>query len=239
MDLVATPKPVKVFPVIHLNSTQQGLTEATLAMELGADGVFLIDHLHGSPDPLLEAFETVVQHLPHAFVGVNLLCAGTGLDAFRTLAQALRERTIRRYPDAVWADDARPERLELQRLRTADEALARITYLGGTSFKYTSAYSADPAVSAAQAAQMAPFVDVVCTSGPGTGHPTTPRRVAAMKQAIGEQELAVASGVDAANLGALRPYVDQVLVATSIETSPGSGIIDRGALTALIAAARG
>ena len=135
MDLAPTPKPVKVFPVIHLNSTQQGLTEAPLAMELGADGVYLIDHQHGSPDPLLKAFETVVQHLPDAFVGVNLLCTGTGLDAFRTLAKALRGADNQRYPDALWADDARPERLELQRLRQAEEALARITYLGGTSFK--------------------------------------------------------------------------------------------------------
>ena len=239
IDLVPAPKPVKAFPVIHLNSTQQGLTEATHAMELGADGVYLIDHQHGSPDPLLEAFETVVQDLPDAFVGVNLLCAGTGLDAFRILAQAVRERTISRYPDAVWADDARPERLELQRLREADKALALITYLGGTSFKYTSAYSDDPSAAAAQATQMAPFVDVVCTSGPGTGHPTTPQRVAAMKQAIGEQELAVASGVDVDNVGMLRSHVDQVLVATSIETSPGSGIIDHGSLAALLAAARG
>lgn len=229
----------KVFPVIHLTSTSQGLTQADIAFDLGVDGVYLIDHHHGSPDPLLEAFEAVVRRHPDKFVGVNLLCAGTGRKAFRILQKAFKKATISRYPDGVWADDARHDRQELRELRQNSEDLARIKYLGGTSFKYTSAYSEDPAVAAGEAVAMAPFVDVVCTSGPGTGYATTPERVAAMKAAIGDQELAVASGVDATNVGGLRPYVDQVLVATSIETSPGSGVVDRVALGALLEAARG
>jgi predicted TIM-barrel enzyme len=230
--------PTTVFPVIHLQSTAQAVAQASLALGLGSDGVYLIDHHHGYSGPLLEAVQAVIEAHPDAFVGVNLLCAGTGLEAFTMLARACGIGTLTRLPDAVWVDDARHERDKLQAMRQADPRLAGIRYLGGTSFKYTSAYTEDPATAAAEAAAMAPYVDVVCTSGPGTGHATTPARVAAMKQAIGSQPLAVASGVDVENIGRLRPYVDEVLVATSIETTPGSGLIDSLQLTALLAAAR-
>jgi predicted TIM-barrel enzyme len=228
--------PIDVFLVIRLRSTEQALAQTSLALELGSDGVYLIDHHHGYPGPLLHAFQAVIEAHPDAFVGVNLLCAGTGLAAFTVLMRAFGIGTLSRLPDAVWVDDARLERDQLQAMRQIDERMAGIRYLGGTSFKYTSAYTEDPATAAAEAAGMAPFVDVVCTSGPGTGHATTPARVAAMKQAIGDQPLAVASGVDAPNIAGLWPYVDEVLVATSIETTPGSGLIDQRALASLLAA---
>ena len=45
-----------------------------------------------------------------------------------------------------------------------------------------------------------------------------------MKEIIGEQKLAIASGVSTNNLYQYDGNVDQILVSTSIETEPYSGV---------------
>lgn len=35
---------MRVYPVVHINTPEVAVEQATLAIELGADGVYLIDH---------------------------------------------------------------------------------------------------------------------------------------------------------------------------------------------------
>jgi predicted TIM-barrel enzyme len=228
-----------VYPVVHVFSPNQAAEQTRLALKAGADGVYLIDH-EGSSDDLLYAYRVTRDAVgPLAFVGVNLLECHDGLDAFRTIVTALWKGAIDEVPNGLWVDDALPEAASVAELRQEVPELATIRYLGGTSFKYTLSYRDDPALSAAEARVMAPFVDVVCTSGPGTGIAPLPEKITAMKGAIGDQPLAVASGVDHRNLGIYRDAVDEVLVSTSIETEPGSGVFNPDELYRLVATCHG
>jgi predicted TIM-barrel enzyme len=77
----------------------------------------------------------------------------------------------------------------------------------------------------------------VATTGSGTGRAATIEKVTAMKQAISPQKLALASGVSINNISAFANVADQALVATSVETYPGSGEFNLPKLVELITAA--
>src|SRR5438477_29238 len=69
---------------------------------------------------------------------------------------------------------------------------------------------------AAAARAAAASMDVVTTSGPGTGQAAAPDKLRRMKEALGVTPLAIASGVTPENVGGYLPWVDCFLVATGI-----------------------
>jgi len=151
------------------------------------------------------------------------------------LAAAQAEDFIETLPDAVWSDDAVGGRDVVSYKRSL--GLEAVRYLAGVAFKYTSSYTDNPIEAAILAREFAPLVDVVTTSGPGTGSAADVAKVAAMKAAIGSQELALASGVSLDNIEDYRPYVDTVLAASSIETYSYSGEFIESKLRDLVQAA--
>lgn len=225
---------IEVFPVVHVQSEQQAVEQTDIALSAGADGVYLIDHGSGVRGGLLTAYNAVAEAQPDAFIGLNFLNLGSGFKSYRYLRDSFDSAEINRLPNGVWVDNAEYDRAELKELRASDERLQTISYLGGTAFKYTSGFTEDPAKAAKAATEMAPYVDVVTTSGAGTGTPPTPEKIHAMKQAIGEQPLAVASGIDIDNISQFKGRIDQVLVASSVETVPYSGVFDKDKLQAFI-----
>lgn len=77
-----------------------------------------------------------------------------------------------------------------------------------------------------------PYVDVVCTSGPGTGMEASPQKLAGMRGGIGPSAaLALASGVTADNVVRYLLHVDAFLVGTGLEAS--FGVLDPGKLQRL------
>ena len=228
---------IEVFPVVHVSNQEQALEQSNIAFDSGADGVYLIDHTSRAPEHLLSAFNRVASEHPDEFVGLNFLGLGSGLAVYRFLQQANNAGALEKLPSGIWVDDAISGREELCALRAQDESLQTVRYLGGTAFKYTRTYTPNPEDAALQAVEMAPFVDVVTTSGAGTGKSPSPEKIAAMKRAIGEQQLAVASGIDVANIAEYAGSLDQVLVASSVETIPYSGIFDQDKFSEFIAAA--
>lgn len=66
--------------------------------------------------------------------------------------------------------------------------------------------------------------------------PANPDKISLMKQAIGDQPLALASGVDVNNIH-LYKDADIILVSSSIETHPQSGELNGPVLEELIDAA--
>lgn len=229
----------EVYPVVHINDLRQATEQSAVALERGADGIYLIDHHSGDTNLLFNAFNAVSRLHPEAYVGINALCAPTSYDIFLMMQRALSRGKLRRYPDGAWVDDATPNARETSRLRLMDPELGKIRYLGGVAFKYTPFATNDPMVAAREAVRLRYSVDVVTTSGPGTGVPPSPEKIAAMKESIGKQPLAVASGVSIENLADYDGNIDQLLVATSIETEPGSGIFDRAKLHDLVQMAHG
>lgn len=229
---------MKVYPVVHINSPEVAVEQAELAYDLGADGVFLIDHRpEETPQKTYKVFNALNAADPARYVGVNLL-GYTAQQAADELQFALQVQELDRAPDALWNDDVLSEinpRSFLENLKQR-KALSNMQYLGGIAFKYTPEYTDDPVMAAIYVKELESSVDVVTTSGAGTGSAPPVAKIAAMKEAA-SKPLAVASGISLENIADYKGIVDQVLVASSVETSPYSGVFDKDKLEAFIAAA--
>jgi hypothetical protein len=225
---------LRIFPVVHVQGLRQAEDQSALALTAGADGIFLIDHGVVGTAGLIEAYECVRAAFPGAFVGLNLLNGGPKY-AYQALALAEADGALTTPPDAVWVDDTRgggdlTYLDELPALRGGDRPLL----YGGVAFKYTPTSTDDPVSAVAELKDLLPFTDVPTTSGAGTGQAPAPAKLRAMKEALGGRRLAVASGIAADNLADYLGAVDDVLVASSIETEPYSGEFDPEALAEMV-----
>lgn len=238
---------MNVFPVVHVIDSLQAVEQTAVAMDAGSDGVFLIDHSHRGEDDLVKAFNAVTSSFPEAYVGLNFLSRSTA-GAFELVDDLIGSGKLHRAPNALWCDDAIEYAEDyteaenylrsLQAFRNNSPRLSGIKLLGGVAFKYTAGYTDVPKIAAHDAKAYAPFIDVITTSGEGTGHAPSPEKISAMKKVLGDQELAVASGIDASNLQEYGDSIDTVLIASSIETEPYSGIFDPSKIREFVALAR-
>lgn len=196
----------RVFTVIHLLDEKTMFTNVQISLDEGCDGFFLIDHGSGM-DPI-QAAEKVRERYSAAWIGVNLLGYWPD-EAFYRLTPAC---------SGLWADDARiDDRLSYQKeahliVDARVDSDWRGEYFGGVAHKA----SHQPRDAAAAAMIATSFMDVITTTGPGTGRPPTPDKVKSMREAIGEFPMALASGVTPENVGLFLPYVNDFLVATGI-----------------------
>jgi uncharacterized protein len=196
--------------VIHVENTEQAVRNAILAKENGVDGVFLINHNIGYV-ALLHAYVKIICELPHFWVGLNFLDLGR-----RAVA------VMPQQADGLWVDNAgisehgdNPIAEAVCFNRSRESRGWNGLYFGGVAFKYQ-----DPVADVAAVARLAvPYVDVVTTSGNGTGQAADLDKIIKMKAAIGKHPLAVASGITPENVLVYAPYVDCFLVATGISHS--------------------
>lgn len=199
-----------VLPVIHVESEEQALRNTEIARESLCDGVFLINHSM-SDESLLDIHQIVSEKHPDWWIGVN--CLGLTPDqCFRTVSAKV---------GGVWADNARieedkPEQPYAEKvLETRNLYVPQCLYFGGVAFKYQRAVA--DLESACQIA--ARYMDVVTTSGIGTGHAAEIEKIRRMKPALGDAPLAIASGITPENVSDYLPFADCFLVATGISKS--------------------
>jgi len=226
---------MKVFPVVHIRQPELAIKQAQLALELGADGVYLIDH-SADTVALFDTFNGVSQDNPKAYIGVNLL-GFRPLAACNIIEKEFQNGKLRRIPDGLWADNALDENShgETKIYKQNTEDLRGMRYLGGVAFKYTPDFTDDPERAYQKVVQARDRVDIVITSGEKTGIAPSVAKIKSMKQAVGATgTLAVASGISLENLGEYAGIVDEVLVASSVETIPYSGIFHKAGLQAFI-----
>ena len=227
---------MKIFPVVHINKNDTdgsiAARESKIALNLGADGVYLINHYNGDDtDRLFEAYNLALAESPDKYIGVNIL-GMSPIGAMRALAKSLRQKNgdgLLLPPAGLWVDDMRGygdesfPKLEALELKKSDENLKRVRLIGGVAFKYTNTYHGDPDMSRYEAVWLEDSVDVMATSGPATGQPPSVEKCIAMKEVIGNKPLAVASGLSAENIRQYEGIVNEAMVSTSIETYHGSG----------------
>ena len=231
---------MEIYPVVHINDTYVAREQVTLALDFGADGVYLIDH-NGRTDTILETLRLIRSERPDSFIGINLL--GHRIDEVYDLIERIAndgDETL--LPSAVWADNVENNAFdptEFLERKNRNALLGKVKLLGGISFKYTSTFSENPEIAGAEVARLRDSVDVVTTSGAGTGKPPTVEKLKAVRQAACGKPVAVASGVSAGNIYDYAGLVDQILVSTSIETYPYSGVFDSQKLEELIRIAHG
>lgn len=216
-----------LLPVVHPVGRREALEAVHVACSLGLRGVFLIDQIMHEGDVLALVREIRERH--HGlWVGVNLLS--------RLPAEALVTAlggcgTI----DGLWSDNAGVDSRGVEQLAGVDargveqRAGAFVTarravswdglYFGGVAFKYQRPVARDDLGRVASMASA--YMDVVCTSGPGTGVAADIEKVRGLYGGLGGHALALASGITAQNVRDYLPYVQAFLVGTGIETSLG------------------
>jgi predicted TIM-barrel enzyme len=213
-----------LLPVVHPASHAEALESIRVAHAAGIKGIFLIDQGMSATEVLRLIMEVRAMY-PALWVGVNLLSRQPA----QGLAAALDgcEGRI----DGIWSDNAEEDATEFVETRRARGWNG--LYFGGTAFKYQRPVA--DADLGAVAANAATYMDVVCTSGAGTGIAADVRKVKMMREGLGpDHALALASGVTHENVKDYLPYVDAYLVGTGIEER--FGVLDPRKVEALLRA---
>jgi len=201
--------------VVYVEGGAQALRNVKIAHEEGADGVFLINHSIPYLS-LIECYTMIKQKFPEFWIGLNCLDLG------RNAVEYIPKET-----EGLWVDNAGVNEIYrgLDRTFSLDEAkkFAAIRqksgwngiYFGGVAFKYQ-----NPVINARAAAKVSSsYVDVITTSGKGTGQEPDLDKIRDMSLGAGNTPLAVASGITPLNVHAYKPYVDCFLVATGVSDS--------------------
>ena len=222
-----------LLPVVHPIGRVEALAAIRTARAVGVKGVFLIDQgMHERE--LLSLVREVRERYPTLWIGLNLLTRRPA-DALTAALDACG------VIDGIWSDNAGIDEVSdsTGHLR-ADEFVAvrrarswSGLYFGGVAFKYQREVVEE---NLARAAVMsAPYMDVLCTSGPATGSPAAVSKVRELRIGLGDQHaMALASGITPENVQVYTPYVQAVLVGTGIEES--LGVFDPGKIEALMKA---
>jgi len=202
----------RVFPVIHVTSFEQALRNVAIACDEGADGAFLITHGEIPDRALLEIHSKIHAKFEGWFIGVNCLTVSP-LHLFAMLSEDVTGVWIDNAAiDEEKEDQADAELIKKARRESAWEGL----YFGGVAFKYQREVEPTRLGDAAKIASR--YLDVITTSGPGTGRAAAVEKIATMKQALGEFPLAIASGITPDNITDFLPHADCFLVATGISS---------------------
>lgn len=218
-----------VLPVIHVENTQQALKNAAIAKNAGADGVFLISMRGMWSYDLLQIQRVVKKEFPTWWVGVNLLGEYTA-NIFSKLDENV---------SGLWADNARineqtEDQIEAEEINLARESSRwKGLYFGGVAIKYQRQVS-DLSLAAKIASR---YLDVITTSGPGTGLAADYEKIATIKASVGDFPVAIASGITPENVAIYRDVADCYLVATSL-LIPGTEDFDYFRVCDLVHAAR-
>jgi hypothetical protein len=199
-----------ILPVIHVESLDQALRNTHIARQQKCDGVFLINH--GLPHTaLLDIHHKLFKEFPDWWIGINCL------DLYPwELFDMITDEVA-----GVWADNAYiDERAEHQQDAESISAARQKSgwgglYFGGVAFKFQRAVD-DPGRAATLARN---YMDVVTTSGPGTGRAANISKIETMKGSIGTFPLAIASGISPENVHLYAGISDCFLVATGISKS--------------------
>jgi predicted TIM-barrel enzyme len=206
-------------PVIHPVSKDTALRSIETAVEAAADGIFLINQ--GMDDDGVLAFiPEVRERYRDLWIGVNLL-GNRPEDVVRMIAGL--------SVGGLWTDNAYISEAEVEQPAGADFQRAREEtgwdglYFGGVAFKYQRPVPDHLLPVAARKA--VPWLDVITSSGPGTGHAAPVDKAKALRAGAGTHPLALASGVSPENIAGFLPYVDAYLVASEIETAKYSGVL--------------
>ncbi len=210
----------KLFAVIHIEDEKQAHRNAVVALNNGADGIFLINH-RVSVLELIRSYRYVRERHKASWIGLNLL----GFSLTQAVHNKRLGDSLPRDIQALWCDDVRyteglgPERAVYFADRLHFElqvATNHALLFGGYAFKYQ-----EPVSDLVLGARLlAPHVGVITTSGPETGTPPTTEKIELIRKGMGDgAKLAVASGMTPENVDPFLDLVDYFLVATGISES--------------------
>lgn len=223
-----------VLPVVHITDKEQAIKNAGIAKEAGSDGIFLISMQGRSHDYLRFIHGIVQEKFPGFWIGVNYLdLRYDPIEVFANLKPNI---------SGAWLDDARIREMGEDQSEASQIAQARKSsgwdglYFGGVAFKYQERIPESELREIANVATK--YMDVVTTSGDGTGFAPDVSKIELMKDGVGEHPLAIASGISPDNVYKYLDIADAFLVATSL-LIPNTEDFDPKKVAALVQAVRG
>jgi hypothetical protein len=207
-----------LLPVVHCIDSAQVRAAVQVALENGADGLWFINQ--GGMNARDVLAEAAAASIDVPFAGVNLL----GELHLDVLGAVVRYREM---IGGIWTDDAHmhpddyptADRVGWAWKQEREQIGWKGLHFGGVAFKYQREVPPEKLTEAAKLG--ATWLDVVTTSGPGTGEAAPVEKLVAMRAGVGDRALALASGVTPENVHLFLPYVDAYLVASGIEEKFG------------------
>lgn len=203
----------KIIPVIHVVDYDQTMYNVEMCRDNGVSDIFLIDHYISDSKTSLLKLERCIRSIktnikPEIKIGVNYL----QLDTIEAMTEAFRL-----YVDYIWADRSY---IEPKTLDMANKIFDKFNhtekhtslYFGCVAFKYQR-----PVKNLEWTCKTAcDYMDVITTSGDGTGKPPSLEKIKSMRNYIGDKPLAIASGITPENKNIFNDLVEYMLVASSI-----------------------
>lgn len=217
----------RVHVVVHHRDEALTLSQAELALGLGADGVFLISHVgeDAALPPLAHRIRAMSR--PTVLVGMNLLRTPS--------VQALAIASAAGC-SGLWVSNPGVSSVgasaQAHALHRQMELHPRVTVFGCVAFKYQPD-EPKPAEAALQALALGMHPT---TSGAGTGVAPGLDKIRQMSAACAGR-LAVASGMTPDNVAEFAPHVSNILVSTGV--SRDEHHLDESRLRTFLAAVRG
>lgn len=196
---------MKIIPVIHHLNHELTLENAKMCAEEQAFGVFLIS-MTGDNEHLAALARTIKGRHPELLVGINLL----GQSAISSIEESLDFSL-----DMTWSDNPIvTSKVVTEEAKKIESRIKNSQHLffNSVAFKYQKVED-EPGVAAWASAKLG-FIPT--TSGKATGHAADLTKISEMKKSIGEEPLAIASGLTPENVNYFIPYIDYGLVATGI-----------------------
>lgn len=222
-----------VLPVVHIQDEEQAIRNVGIAMEEGADGVFLISMEGMGHDYINRVHSIAKEQFPSFWIGVNYLdLMDDPLQVFPNLKKDIGGAWL----DDAWVNLKGKPQMEAEAIaRAREDSGWDGLYFGGVAFKYRGKVSIEDLTGIAEVATK--YVDVVTTSGDGTGIAPSIGKIQRLKEGVGDSPLAIASGITPDNVSNYLEIADAFLVATSL-LKRGTEDFDPAKVKALVEAVR-
>ncbi len=197
-------------PVVHVLNLEQTMRQMEIVFQNGADGVFLIGH-GIRYNELFDIYSQVRDTYPYNWIGLNCLDLAP-LEMFLRIPKGV---------NGIWVDNAYiNEELDINEQKYPLKVKNLINknkwnglYFGGVAFKYQKRVN-DTIMATKIACQ---YMDVVTTSGIGTGLAAEPEKIKIMSTIVKKynKKIGIASGITFNNVEDYKS-VNYFLVATGI-----------------------
>lgn len=203
---VVSPRKAVVWAVVHIFNKEQGLAEAAVAANAGADGVFFINH-HGDDDLTHSLALLFKDAYPHMRVGVNFL----SLSPLDAVSIAIQNDICNVWLDNAGVNTSMTDFSLLGSIRDKIRSTPGLMVFGGVAFKYQRQEN-----NPVEAVKLAERHGVIpTTSGAGTGIAADLCKIETMG-GTSTFGLAIASGLDVDNIDDYLPYIKHAIVATGV-----------------------
>lgn len=197
----------KVYPVIHYKTNFQTFEQAHIAVDSGADGLFIISH-EGDNLSVLNIALQIRLYYPDLDIGVNFL----GWEPLESL------RCVNEFSNSInmiWFDDVGiSEGLSNEitlLIATAKKLIPSLKVFASVAFKYQKIDN-NPSASAL----LAESLDLIpVTSGNSTGTAPELDKIKTMSKEL-TKGLGIASGMSCDNIEQFAPYLEHILVSTGV-----------------------